>query len=991
MPTVKEAFDAARDLTGEDRIEYLKALDEEVRLRVERLLKAGDDARDFLEPPDATDRTTEHTPSEEDGDFHLAPTLKTGGCVGPFVLVRKLGEGGMGEVWAAEQHEPVKRTVALKLIRGGHGSARIAARFEAERQAIALMEHPNIARLYDVGQDGGLSYFVMELVEGQPITDYCDTKRLTPRERLDLFASVCRAVQHAHQKGIIHRDLKPGNILVSTIDGRAVPKVIDFGVAKATERDLETSLTEAGVIIGTLQYMSPEQAEASNKDIDTRSDVYSLGVVLYELLTGTPPLEKSTLKQAALFEMLRVIREVDPPKPSDRLSSTSELPSIAANRGLEPKRLSGLVRGDLDWIVMRALEKDRNRRYSSADAMARDLQRYLADEPVEASPPSRRYRIRKFVRRNRVGVMAASAVVVALVAGIAGTTHGLLKARAERDDKEIARQAEVHARTAAEANLTLARKAVDDCFTLATTDPALKGEHQLLIRKLLLERALPFYEGFKVAQADDPTLWATSATNYSRIAECREALGKGDALAAHEESIAHLRRLIEVQGPRPEHRNTLAVYILNRGTMKQRNSDLAGAYTDVEEARGILESILREQPDNAIVRHDLAAAFLTLGAINQQQQNNDNAIAAYTRCREISDDLREKFPDERKHALSSFRAAFNEGNLHLNLRRDAKALECFDRCAPVLKPFLTESTNDIELLTLASSLHNGMGIVQQRLGRFDDARISLEAAHAMRSRLAANYPQWIRYRYDAAISGLNLGTAHQERGEDARARELLEASVNTLVQLHRDHATVLAYQLGLIAAHVNLGHVLRNAGTAEEEMACYERAGVLFQDAFAKAPKHPLIKQLKPQIAVDRGLTLERLGRREEAIAAFEQALAQEDESGRNLILPSYAAALARNGQLAKAMEQVGKLHPDAKKLSNNGLDLAAIYSLASAEVKDDERERLAKLAIDALKMARPRIPTLKARFLKLLESAPEFAPIRSQSDFQTLLASLRM
>jgi tetratricopeptide (TPR) repeat protein/tRNA A-37 threonylcarbamoyl transferase component Bud32 len=307
----------------------------------------------------------------------------------------------------------VKRRVALKLIRAGLGSDRIIARFEAERQALALMDHTNIAKVLDAGTtESGRPYFVMELIKGVPITTYCDELNLPVRERLELFVPVCRAVQHAHQKGIIHRDIKPSNVLVAVQDGKPVPKVIDFGVAKATGQKLtERSMaTEFGALVGTLEYMSPEQAELSELDIDTRADVYALGVLLYELLTGTPPLDREEMKTAAIFEVLRKIRQDEPPKPSTRLSSSVELPSLAAQRRTEPARLKREVKGELDWIVMRCLEKDRQRRYETADALARDVERHLADEPVEAGPPSARYRLKKWARRNRITIVVAATI-----------------------------------------------------------------------------------------------------------------------------------------------------------------------------------------------------------------------------------------------------------------------------------------------------------------------------------------------------------------------------------------------------------------------------------------------------------------------------------------------------------------------------------------------------------------------------------------------------
>jgi len=306
-----------------------------------------------------------------------------GTIVDAYKLLQEIGEGGMGTVYMAQQTEPVQRKVALKLIKPGMDSRQVIARFEQERQALALMDHPNIAKVLDAGTTaGGRPYFVMELVKGVPITRYCDEHHLTPRARLELFVPVCQAVQHAHQKGIIHRDLKPSNVMVCLYDGKPVPKVIDFGVAKAAGPGLteRTLFTELGQVVGTLEYMSPEQAELNQLDVDTRSDIYSLGVLLYELLTGTTPLERGRFKEAAFLEVLRLIREEEPPRPSTRLSTAEGLPSIAANRGMEPKKLNGLVRGELDWIVMKALEKDRNRRYETPNGLAQDIERYLSDE-----------------------------------------------------------------------------------------------------------------------------------------------------------------------------------------------------------------------------------------------------------------------------------------------------------------------------------------------------------------------------------------------------------------------------------------------------------------------------------------------------------------------------------------------------------------------------------------------------------------------------------
>jgi WD40 repeat protein/serine/threonine protein kinase len=436
-------FSAALPLERDRRAAYLHeacGADAELRRRIELLLDAHEQAGSFMQRPAAGGVTEVHRPISEG----------PGTVIGPYKLLQQIGEGGFGVVYMAEQLEPVRRKVALKIIKPGMDTKEVIARFESERQALALMDHPNVARVLDAGATAtGRPYFVMELVRGVPITEFCDKQHLPATGRLELFRAVCLAVQHAHQKGIIHRDLKPSNILVTLHDGNPVPKVIDFGVAKATNQQLtqRTLFTAYGQMVGTPAYMSPEQAEMSGLDIDTRSDIYSLGVLLYELLTGTTPLESNRLRQAGYAEMQRLIREVEPPPPSTRMSALGgEATVLAGNRGTDVKRLTQLLRGDLDWIVMKALEKDRNRRYETPGAFAADVERFLHNEPIVARAPSALYKLRKFARRNRAAVAMAAIVLLLLVLGTAGTSIGLVWAvQAEdeaRHDAERARDAE---------------------------------------------------------------------------------------------------------------------------------------------------------------------------------------------------------------------------------------------------------------------------------------------------------------------------------------------------------------------------------------------------------------------------------------------------------------------------------------------------------------------------------------------------------------------
>jgi serine/threonine protein kinase len=432
-----ELFEAALERPTRERSAFLDEAcsgNDALRRRLLALLARHDEEASFLEAPaDELNVTSPPTASERPGSV----------IAGRYKLLEQIGEGGMGAVWLAEQTEPVKRQVALKLIKPGMDSRQVIARFEAERQALALMDHPNIAKVLDAGTtDSQRPYFVMELVKGVPITQFCDQRHLTPRQRLELFVPVCQAIQHAHHKGIIHRDLKPSNVLIALYDDKPVPKVIDFGVAKATGQQLteQTLHTGFSAVVGTVEYMSPEQASFNQLDVDTRSDIYSLGVLLYELLTGSPPFSRKELEQAGMLEMLRVIREQEPTRPSIKLSTADGLPALAANRGIEPAKLTKLIRGELDWIVMKALEKDRSRRYETANGLSRDLERYLADEPVQACPPSAAYRFRKFSRRNKAALTTAALIAFALLVGMGvatwqawRATRAEIAAREERD------------------------------------------------------------------------------------------------------------------------------------------------------------------------------------------------------------------------------------------------------------------------------------------------------------------------------------------------------------------------------------------------------------------------------------------------------------------------------------------------------------------------------------------------------------------------------
>jgi serine/threonine protein kinase len=757
---------------------------------------------------------------DETKPFDITVTLTSAGRtvqdIGPYHLLEKIGEGGMGEVWVAEQQKPIHRRVALKLIKAGMDTRQVIARFESERQALALMDHPAIAKVFDAGEtEQGHPYFVMEYVQGIPITAYCDRNRLTTKERLELFRHICEGVQHAHQKAIIHRDLKPSNILVAIQDGGPVPKIIDFGVAKATAQSLteRTMYTELGVLIGTPEYMSPEQAEMSGQNVDTRTDVYSLGAILYELLVGALPFDPKELRRAGYDEIRRRIREVDPPRPSTKLSTMGEaLTTQAANRRTERPALIRQIRGDLDWITMKALEKDRTRRYGSPSDLAADIERYLHNQPIVARPPSTVYKARKFVRRHRFGVGVASAVTVLLI-GFSITTA--IQARRIARERDRANQE-------AEAS-----RQVSDFLTglFKVSDPSEARGNSVTAREILDKGADKIQRELQGQPLVQGKLMSTMGIVY-------DSLGLfGPAQTLLEKGLEIRTKALGPDNP------DVAVTLGQLGTVMWHKGDFAASNELMLKALAINEKSFG--PDSK----EAANSLHNLGNLYWTQGKYEEARAFLTRCLAIREKIYGPDNAEVAGALNSLGAiAYREGDLK-------KAGEIWERTLAIREktlgpdhPYLAQTLNNLAIVYNYSGDPNRAVPLLQRVVRIQEKV------------LGPKHP-------DLASALMNLGDAVSRTRSAAEAKPYYARAVAIMEEASPNNP-----ELGRFLDR--MGFCLAEENDLKGAEGFYQRSLALRQKALG--PKNPEVGESLTGLAD----CAKRGGRLKDAEDLYERALA---------------------------------------------------------------------------------------------------------------------
>ncbi len=848
----RKVFIAALQIeSAAQRRAYLEAVcggDEELRREVEALLTAHERAGSFLEHPLADVAVTTDDPIRE----------RPGTVIGPYKLMEQIGEGGMGLVFVAEQQQPIRRKVALKVIKPGMDSRQVVARFEAERQALALMDHANIAKVFDGGAtDSGRPYFVMELVKGVPITEYCDQNQVSIRQRLELFVSVCQAVQHAHQKGIIHRDIKPSNVLVMSHDGTPVVKIIDFGVAKAIGQQLtdKTIYTQFSQMVGTPLYMSPEQAGQSGLDVDTRSDIYSLGVLLYELLTGTTPFDKERLREMGYDEMRRIIREEEPPRPSTRISTLGKAATtVSMQRQSEPKQLSRLIHGELDWIAMKALEKDRNRRYETASGFAADVQRYLHDEPVLACPPSLGYRLRKSARKHRAALVSTTAFVVLLVAGLSVSLWQMFRAiaaeeqanqnaqqaREERDAKDVALKAEQQAR----ADETKARQQAFAALRSMTTDvverkftqgAALTEDDRAFLRGVIAQ-----YDAFAAIHGDDADSREMRASGRFRVAQMRQTLGELKEAEQDFDQAVSIRKQLAAEFPSPsKFRGTLAMSLVSRGALLSDMGRFTEAEKDYDQSVSIFKQLAAEFPSQFVFRklralnHNNRGNLLRrMGRVREAEKDYDQSVSIYKQ-------LAAEFPSRPAFRQELARSHLGRGVLLRDTGRLKEAEQNFDQSVSIRKQLVAESPSRPENRRDLAASHVSRGILLWQMGRFPEAEKDDDQSVSIFKQLAAEFPSRPQFRLELAKSHSNRGNVLRRMDRITEAEKDYDQAVSIEKQLAADFPNQPEFRTMLAGSHRNRAALLSDTGRLTEAEQEYDQALSIEKQLATDFPNQP--------------------------------------------------------------------------------------------------------------------------------------------------------